>query len=199
MTVSLAGNARHIVIDMQRLFAEETAWHTPAVTDILPNVLALTAAFSGRTLFAKFMVPAAPHHANGRWRTYYERWSELTTGTMDPAMQDLVAPLAALARPQDIIEKTTYSIFGASGFQEKMAAEGVDTLIFSGVETEVCVLASLFDAIDAGYHVIVASDAVGSSAPLSHAATVEHVLPRMPEQVTFLTTAELIAAAPSQT
>ncbi|HEY0123185.1 MAG TPA: isochorismatase family protein, partial [Rhizobium sp.] len=75
----------------------------------------------------------------------------------------------------------------------------VDTLIFSGVETEVCVLASLFDAIDAGHHVIVASDAVGSSAPLSHAATVEHVLPRMPEQVTFLTTAELIAAAPSQT
>ena len=197
MTTPSLRNARHIVIDMQRLFAEETVWHTPAVTEILPNVLDLTRAFTGRTLFAKFMVPAAPSHATGRWRTYYERWSMLTTGTMDPAMQDLVAPLAALAEHRNVIEKTTYSIFGAPGFHERMSAESVDTLIFSGVETDVCVLASLFDAIDAGFHVIVASDAIGSSAPLSHAATVEHILPRMPEQVEFRTTAELVAAASS--
>jgi nicotinamidase-related amidase len=189
------GNDRHVIIDLQRLFAEETVWHTPIIADILPNVLDLTAAFSHRTLFAKFMVPGSPHQASGRWRIYYERWSMLTTSSMDPIMQDLVAPLAAIATPETTIEKTTYSIFGVPGFEKRLHDGGVDTLVFSGVETDVCVLASIFDAVDAGFHVIVAANAVGSSASDSHQAILEHVLPRMPEQIGIWTTAEIVAAA----
>ncbi len=33
------GRTMHVVIDMQRLFAEDTVWHTPSLHDILPNVL----------------------------------------------------------------------------------------------------------------------------------------------------------------
>jgi nicotinamidase-related amidase len=195
MTSLSGGNVRHIIIDMQRLFAEETVWHTPVIADILPNVLDLTTAFASRTLFAKFMVPVAPHHASGRWQIYYERWSMLTTSAMDPAMQDLVAPLAAIATTEMTIEKTTYSIFGVPGFDKRLRDEHVDTLVFSGVETDVCVLASLFDAVDAGFHVIAAADAVGSSAMDSHQAILEHVLPRMPEQIEIRATAEITAAA----
>jgi nicotinamidase-related amidase len=195
MTDLTGGNVRHIVIDMQRLFAEETVWHTPVIADLLPNVLRLAEIFDGRTLFAKFMVPLAPHHANGRWQVYYERWSMLTTQTMDPAMQDLIAPLAALATPKTTIEKATYSIFGAAGFEQSLRETGVDTLVFSGVETDVCVLASLFDAVDAGFHVIVASDAVGSSDMQSHAAILRHVLPRMPDQIEVLSTDAITALA----
>jgi nicotinamidase-related amidase len=188
MTDLSGGNVRHIAIDMQRLFAEKTVWHTPVIADLLPNVLRLAEIFDGRTLFAKFMVPLAPHHANGRWQVYYERWSMLTTQTMDPAMQDLIAPLAALATSKTTIEKTTYSIFGAADFEQSLRETGVDTLVFSGVETDVCVLASLFDAVDAGFHVIVASDAVGSSDMQSHAAILQHVLPRMPDQIEVVRT-----------
>jgi nicotinamidase-related amidase len=190
-----SGNVRHLVIDMQRLFAEETVWHTPVIADLLPNVLCLAKVFDARTLFAKFMVPLAPHHANGRWRVYYERWSMLTTDKMDPAMQDLIAPIAALATSTTMVEKTTYSIFGAGGFEQGLRDAGVDTLVFSGVETDVCVLASVFDAIDAGFHVVIASDAVGSSDMESHAAILRHVLPRMPDQIDVLTTDEIVALA----
>jgi nicotinamidase-related amidase len=192
---SAARHIRHIVIDMQRLFAEETVWHTPVMAAILPNVLKLADAYYGKTLFAKFMVPHAPEHAAGSWRTYYRRWSMLTTGVMDPAMQDLMAPLAAIAPKASLIEKTTYSIFGVDGFADGLRRERVDTIIFSGVETDVCVLASVFDAVDAGFHVVVATDAVGSSSPQSHEAVLTHVLPRMPEQIELATTAALVARA----
>jgi nicotinamidase-related amidase len=191
--VRVDSNIRHIVIDMQRLFAEETVWHTPVMAEILPNVLKLTNAYPENTLFAKFMVPHTPEHAPGSWETYYRRWSMLTTGQMDPAMQDLMAPLAAVAPKTALVEKTTYSIFGIEGFANRLRQENVDTIIFSGVETDVCVLASVFDAVDAGFHVVVATDAVGSSSPLSHDAILAHVLPRMPDQIELATTAELIA------
>ena len=185
---------RHVVIDMQRLFAEDTAWHTPAITEILPNVLTLCNAFEGRTLFAKFMLPHTPDHAAGRWRDYYRRWSMLTTAEFDPAFQDLMAPLAARARPEDVLEKPTYSVFQIPGLAERLRGEGVEKLVFSGVETDICVLASVFDAIDAGFHAVVISDAVGSSAPAAHRATLDHVLSRMPDQIDIIPTAWAVAA-----
>lgn len=184
---------RHIVIDMQRIFAEETEWHTPAVTEILPNVLKLCQAFEGRTLFAKFMVPEHPDHAQGRWQAYYKRWSMLTTHRLDPSFQDLVAPLFEIAPAHAVVEKPTYSVFQVPGFADRLRSEGVERLVFTGVETDVCVLASVFGAVDAGFHAIVVADAVGSSAPTAHAVTLEHVLTRMPDQIEIMTTEEVIA------
>lgn len=43
---------------------------------------------------------------------------------------------------------------------QKMA---VDTVVFSGSETNVCVLASVLAAVDYGYRTIVVSDALASS------------------------------------
>ena len=184
---------RHIVIDMQRIFAEETAWHTPAVAEILPNVLALARAFPDQTIFAKFMLPRSADEAHGSWQTYYRRWSMLTTDNIDPSIKDLVAPLHAIAAPERVVEKTTYSAFAVPGFAERLSSEGVRTLIFSGVETDVCVLASVFDAVDAGFDVLIAVDAVGSSSPPAHQATLDLLLPRMPDQVRLITTRELLA------
>ncbi len=190
----LPAATRHIVIDLQRLFAEETVWHTPDIPVILPNVLRLSQTYRDRTFYAKFMVPRTPAQATGRWRNYYKRWSMLTTDNMDPALLDLVAPLAALAMDGSVIEKTTYSIFGTAGFAERLADEKVETLVFSGVETDVCVYASVLDAIDFGFHVIVVSDAVCSSDPDAHKATLRHLMPRLSEQLDIATTEDVLAA-----
>ena len=190
----IPATARHLVIDMQRLFAEKTDWHTPSIADILPNVLRLSQAHLDRTLFARFMVPATPDAAIGRWRAYYRRWSSVTGDRLAPGMLDLVAPLAALARPESTIDKTTYSVFEAPGFAARLEAMGVDTLIFSGVETDMCVLASLLDAVDRGYRVVAVSDAMTSSAPAAHAAMLEHIFPRLPEQIDIATTESVLTA-----
>lgn len=191
-TAAFSKNTLHLVIDMQRLFAEETAWYTPAMADILPNVLKLCEARPEKTLYARFVVPRNAGAALGRWKTYYDRWSSFTLDVLDPAMLDLMAPLAAIADESSIIDKATYSIFGSPGFDERLKASGVDTLIFSGVETDVCVYASVLDAVDAGYRVILATDALTSSDRAAHDAVLTHLVPRLSEQVETFSTQALL-------
>ncbi len=56
----LSNRTWHCVVDMQRLFAENTDWHTPDLAGILPNVVALCEARRERTLFARFRPRPAP-------------------------------------------------------------------------------------------------------------------------------------------
>jgi nicotinamidase-related amidase len=188
----LSKNTLHVVIDMQRLFAEETAWHTPAIAQILPNVLALCRARPSETVFARFVVPQSAESAEGRWKNYYRRWSSVTLDELDAAMLDLVAPLAAIAGPGSVVDKETYSVFGSPGFAERLQATGIDTLIVSGVETDVCVYASVLDAVDAGYRVILAEDALASGDMKAHAAVVENLAPRLSEQIEILSTEAIL-------
>lgn len=185
-------NTLHIVIDMQRLFAEETAWHTPAIARILPNVLALCEARPSEAVFARFVVPKTASHAKGRWKNYYDRWSSVTLDELNIAMLDLVAPLAAISTPESIIDKETYSVFGSPGFAQRLEASSIDTLIFSGVETDVCVYASVLHAVDAGYRVILAEDALASGDMDAHAAVIEKLAPRLSEQIEILSTAAIL-------
>jgi nicotinamidase-related amidase len=184
--------AVHLCIDMQRIFAEETQWHTPTLLDIVPNVARIVAEKPGHTIFARFIVPLTPDHAAGSWQTYYRHWSSLTGANLAPGMIDLIQPLAALAVSEEILDKPTYSLFGDNGLEQRLRARKADTLIITGVETDVCVLATIFDAVDRGYRVILVRDGVTSSSHESHKATLELILPRMPQQITIAPTADVI-------
>jgi nicotinamidase-related amidase len=185
---TLSRNTLHVVIDMQRIFAEETAWHTPAIAAILPNVVSLSEAFSAETLFVKFMLPQSSQTAKGAWREYYDRWQTMTLDAIDPAMQDLVAPLARFATADNQIQKLTYSAFGSRHFRQVLAERNVDTIVFSGVETDVCVYASVLDAVDIGLRVVIAADATASSDLAAHDAVLTHLAPRLSEQIEIATT-----------
>ncbi|MEO6299734.1 MAG: cysteine hydrolase [Paracoccaceae bacterium] len=190
----LSPNCLHVVIDMQRLFAEETVWHTPALMQILPNVTRLCQASGPRTVYAKFITPSRAETAVGQWQTYYRRWRSVTADRIDPSLFDLVAPLAELSRKGHVVEKTAYSVFGAAGFDALLAERRIDTLIFSGVETDVCVYASVLGAIDRGLRVILVTDAVASSDQAAHDAVIAHLLPRLPEQVEMVDTDVVLPA-----
>jgi len=190
----LAEGAVHVSIDMQRLFAEGGEWHVPTLGAITANGVALAAAMP--TLFARFVVPETPEHATGRWKHYYRRWHMLTGEKLEPGMLDLVAPLAALAPPGAVFDKPTYSAFEVPAFCAALAATGVEVIVVSGVETDVCVLATVLDALDRGYHVVVAADAMTSSSLPAHEATIAHVFPRFDVQVDIADTAAIVAALP---
>lgn len=190
----LSGGAVHVSIDMQRLFAEKTEWHVPTLDAITANGVALAEAMP--TLFARFVVPQTPEHATGRWKHYYRRWHMLTGEKLAPGMLDLVAPLAALATPATLFDKPTYSAFEAPAFVAALAATGAEVIVASGVETDVCVLATVLDALDRGYHVVVAGDAMTSSSLPAHEATIAHVFPRFDVQVDIADTNTILAALP---
>ena len=74
----------------------------------------------------------------------------------------LMPPLAALCPPATTIDKTRYSAFAESGLINHLRQRAADALIVSGSETDVCVLATVLDAVDTGYRVIVVRDAICS-------------------------------------
>jgi nicotinamidase-related amidase len=188
----IGSNAVHLAIDMQRIFAEATEWHTPSLATILPNVLRL--ARKRPTLYSRFTVPTKAEAAVGQWQSYYRRWSMFTGEAMDPGLAELVAPLAEIASPADVYDKPTYSLFETQGFVDRLAADHVGTIVFTGVETDVCVLATLFAAVDRGFRVVAVSDALTSSSLESHAAIMDLLLPRMPDQVEIAGTEAVLAA-----
>jgi nicotinamidase-related amidase len=184
----LSPDTLHVVIDMQRIFAEETAWHTPAIANILPNVVALSEAFATETLFVKFLLPQSSRQAAGTWRGYYDRWPTMTLDAIDPAMQNLVEPLQRFATADNQIEKLAYSVFGSSAFLEILAKRNVDTIVFTGVETDVCVYSSVLDAVDIGLRVVIVADAVASSDDAAHGAVLTVLTPRLSGQIEIATT-----------
>jgi nicotinamidase-related amidase len=74
-----------------------------------------------------------------------------------------------------------------------LADAGVDTVIVSGGETDVCVLGTVFGAVDYGYRVIVATDAVCSSADDAHDAR-QLFFQRLSQQIETAEVAKILDA-----
>jgi nicotinamidase-related amidase len=71
---------------------------------------------------------------------------------------DIVDELAV--QPSDImIDKPGYSAFHATDLDHILRARGVETLVLTGVTTDVCVHSTLRSAIDRGYDCVTISDA----------------------------------------
>ena len=60
------------------------------------------------------------------------------------------------------LPKTGFSVFADPGFRTLLSQKRRWTLIFCGIESHVCVLQSVLDALERGFEVILAADAVTS-------------------------------------
>ena len=69
-----------------------------------------------------------------------------------------------------------------------------DAIVITGAETDVCVLAAVLGAVDFGYRVVIASDAICSSADATHDALLQLYKSRFSEQIEIAET-ELILAS----
>jgi nicotinamidase-related amidase len=183
----------HLCVDMQRMFAEETEWHTPWMERVLPNVVAIVELAPARTVFTRFIPPRSADERAGAWQRYYERWASMTQDRLRPEMIDLVPPLSRFAPPARIEDKIVMSAWHG-GLHARLQSAGINSIIVTGAETEVCVLASVMGAIDLGYRVVLVTDAVCSGADSTHDAMLGIYESRFGMQVETVTTAELIAA-----
>ncbi|MDF2114280.1 cysteine hydrolase [Roseiarcaceae bacterium H3SJ34-1] len=189
----LTAACAHLCIDMQRMFAEETEWRTPWMNAILPNVLTLVSAHPDRTIFTRFIPPKRVQDAAGAWKRYYERWPSMTLEHLHPDMVRLVPELARFTPPAEVLDKHVYSPWYGSGLHLALTRRGVDTLILSGAETDVCVLAAVLGAVDRGYRVILATDALCSSTDETHDALLTLYRNRYGQQIETVSTATIAA------
>ena len=195
---SLGSRTLHVVVDMQRVFAEATEWRVSAIADVVPPILAMVRAHPEQTVFTRFMTPAAAESASGDWQRFYARWPSVLRDRMEAAMFDLMEQFAGFVPPAEVCDKTTYSAFASADFVASLARRGAQTLILSGVETDVCVLATALDAVDHGLHVVLATDGLTSWSAAGHRAALEAIYPRFDQQIESATVAEILTAWPAE-
>lgn len=162
------GEWRHLCVDMQRMFAEDTPWHVPWMARISPQIEELAGRHSSRTIFTRFLPPERADDMPGKWRDYYQKWWMMTGEHLPRGFIDLAPSLASLVPPARHFDKRTYSPWIDGRLHPTLQSEQVDTLVITGGETDVCVLATTLGAIDLAYRVIVLKDAVCSGADDTH-------------------------------
>jgi nicotinamidase-related amidase len=162
----------HICVDMQRMFAEETPWRTPWMARVTPNVERLA----------------------GVWARYWRRWRAMTREELPAGLMDLTAPLARLTPPAAVIDKAVYSPWFARTLDLELRRRRTDTLLITGAETDVCVLATVLGAVDRGYRVILITDALCNSSDEAHDASLKVYHTRYSQQIETIDTAAALAA-----
>jgi nicotinamidase-related amidase len=173
----------HLCLDMQNLFAEDTPWHTPWMKRVLPVIHRIAERHRERTVFTRFIPPVRPEEMAGTWRRYYERWRDLTRERLDPRLLDLIGPLAELVPPATVIDKQFYSAFSQPELNRLLRQRGTDSLVITGAETDVCVLATIMDALDLGYRIVLPTDALCGSSDRTHDALMTLYRERYAQQI----------------
>lgn len=183
--------AAHLCIDMQNIFARGGLWETPWMERVLPTVEAIVSRYRDRTIFTRFITPQRAEDRPGQWQHYFRRWEQATRQNLKGPELDLVPAMARYVPPAIVIDKPFYSAFAHSKLYDLLVGKGVGTVVVSGAETDICVLATVFSAVDLGFRVVIVEDALCSSSDQGHDALMTMYRTRLHEQIDVLEADEL--------
>lgn len=126
------------------------------------------------------------------WSRYYHRWAEVTLTNIDIDLVELMPTLARFVPPARVLDKHVYSPWTEGRLDAELRGSQIDTLLITGAETDVCVLATVLGAIDRGFRTVVVTDAICGSADQTHDALMELYRSRFSEQVEIVETTEVL-------
>jgi nicotinamidase-related amidase len=180
-------DAVHLCVDMQRIFARGGVWETPWMERVLPVIVGIAEKFSERTVFTRFITPEGSSDRPGQWQAYYRRWQAATRARLSADQLGLVPELARFVPPAAVIDKPTYSAFFCSQLDCLLRQKSVRTVVVTGAETDICVLATVLGAVDRGLRVVIVEDALCSSSDAGHEALMTMYRTRLQEQIELIT------------
>ena len=184
------------VIDMQKLFLtdKKSPWHEPKLLHIVPKIQNLIKLVKPENvIFTSFIPPKNWKDEHRSWRTYYQINQKITREFLRKNSLEIIDKLMPYISNQSVIStrKTTASVFTTGNFYSKIKKRSTKFLIFTGIETDYCVLSSVLDAIHLGYYVIVIMDACASSKKYGQ-RNAKGIFERFPEQLWVTTTNDFI-------
>ena len=184
-------DAVHLAIDMQSIFARGGIWETPWMERVLPTIVGITARYTARTVFTRFITPLHADDRPGRWQRYFGKWQCATRAVLPSSQLELVPALRQFVPPARVIDKPAYSAFTGSPLASLLSDKGISTLVITGSETDVCVLATVLHAVDLGFRVVIVEDALCSSSDAGHDALMTLYRNRFAEQIELINSEEL--------
>ncbi len=189
----IGAGALHVAIDMQVIFDNHPEWGVADLRRILPAVLRLAEARPAQTIATRFVPARNPEAAPVSWQRYFRHWQSATLDRAGEDVVNLVPELLALPLA-GVIDKPGYSAYSGADFASLLQRHGTDTLILSGVETDVCVWATALSAIDGGQRVVIVRDAVTSGDLAAHEAILHIAAERFGHQIDLATVDEVLAS-----
>lgn len=155
-----------VVVDMQNYFMEDGQPScAPAARDIVPNVNRLASELRALGGFVVWIQTEAKPETPVDWANHYEAMSPeaiakrqknlCKDGSGFPLWPELKV------EPQDArVIKTRYSAFitGSSNLEEVLRQRGIDTILITGVATNVCCESTARDAMMRGFRTLMVSD-----------------------------------------
>ncbi|MEE2955855.1 MAG: cysteine hydrolase [Pseudomonadota bacterium] len=163
-------NTALIIIDMQNLWLQNgMAGYSPYCAGIVPVVNKLTAAFRKAGSKIYWVKAMYGDDAPKTWSSYMEYLSPEDVSVMLEALTE-GHPAAEIWRGMDVqqgdkvLDKKRFSAFisGSSKIERHLRRDGIDTLIITGVATDVCVESTARDAYMLNFRTIVVSDATAT-------------------------------------
>lgn len=194
LDADIPATAVHLCVDMQLLSSPQGPWPTPWLQRVLPKVLAVAQRRPAQTVFTRFIPPLRMEDAPGAWRRFYAKWRQVTRGEIDGRLLDLLPELRGLVPPAVVFDKAIYSALADGALHARLQARRADTLVVTGTETDICIVATVLSAVDLGYRVVIARDAICSSSDDTHDALLKLYHSRFDTQIEIAEVAEILDA-----
>lgn len=142
-----------LVIDMQNVYLEDQPWGCASIQRSIKNIQSLLDQKEKNYLpiFTQFL---PDENASGVWKKYNEINAEINN---NPWMSKIIDVLEPYTTTYQCYEKNVYSSLQVKEIDD--LCKNADNVVLTGVVGDCCVLATCFDAIDKGYHVIYLKDA----------------------------------------
>jgi nicotinamidase-related amidase len=188
---ALGRNTLHLCIDMQMMFAFETKWASESIWYALPTIMKICDKYAPRTAFSRFICPKDLSETSGQWTRFYAEAEGMLCANMDPSMMDLLPELKRFCPPAKIVDRKVFSAMASSALRELLVEQSIDTLVISGFETDVCVLATVIAAIDLGFRIVLVRDALASSNAVGENAALDGIFSRFDQQIEVINSAAL--------
>ncbi len=163
-----------VIVDLNYAFTDpESPLHCSADEAVAATAALLSAARAGGrpVAFTTLQYDAAGREVARAFLAKVPALAALAPGTRWPQIDERIAPRAG----EPVLDKLFASAFFGTPLVAMLAARGCDTVVVCGASTSGCVRATVVDALQYGYRVVVAREAVCDRAPAAHAASLTDI------------------------
>ncbi|MBP1566676.1 MAG: cysteine hydrolase [Oscillospiraceae bacterium] len=180
------GKDMFLVVDVQNVYVDGK-WKCLDMDRIIANINTIKKRVSPDDVY--FTLFIASENPEGTWIKYNRENKEVN----DDVHANLLCEMLDTSRvpEKNIIYKHTYSSFKAESVKSIIDSKRYDRIVVCGVTAGCCVLATVFDLVDAGIPVIYIKDAVGQHTE-GTGGYVEKILSSLDVHVTLMNTKEYI-------
>lgn len=157
-------NPALLILDMQSYFLTESHAFIPAGLSIIPTIRDLIGEFKGPVIFTRHVDSGDEGNLMGTW------WRDSIKGERSEIHDDLSDLVG------DCIVKEHYSAFSGTELEEKLRDQSIDSVVITGIMTDLCCETTARDAFMRGFRVYFIADATATNTEERHLASLRAVL-----------------------